>query len=77
MSSIFSRQQRRLREKWFTPEQATIIAYKQQQRNGNLVPWKFQLSEQWRAYSDKTTSALRKQIRKNKYKDKFWFVPNF
>ena len=63
--------------KGMTDEQAAAIAYKQQLKNWNLVPWTYRLSEQWRIYSDSTTVASRKKIRKDKYKNQFWFVPNF
>lgn len=35
-----------------SPEQARIIAYKQQVAAGNVIPWTYQLTEKWKAYSE-------------------------
>ena len=51
--NIFSRQQYKLiHERGFSPEAARIIAYKQQQKNWNLIPWTFKLSEKGKEWSN-------------------------
>lgn len=46
-----SRQQWRLQQRWFTEEQARIIAYKQQKSRGTLVWNSFKLNEVGQEYS--------------------------
>lgn len=52
MSNILSRQQWRLIQRWFKPEDARRIAYQTQVRNGNVVPWTYQLTDKWKQYSE-------------------------
>lgn len=35
-----------------TPEQARKVAYAQQVKNWNVIPWTYQLTEKWKAYSE-------------------------
>ena len=52
MTNIFSRQQWRLKQRWYSDEEARRIAYVQQQRLGNLATASFRLSNQWEEYSN-------------------------
>lgn len=52
MSNILSRQQWRLIQRGYTPLEARRIAYQQQVKAGNIVPWTYQLTEKWKAYSN-------------------------
>ena len=61
--NIFQRQQRKLRQRWFTDEQARKIAYFQQRDKWNLWQW-YRLSEQWQEYSS-LTPLQREIIRKS------------
>lgn len=49
--NVFSRQQWKLEQRGYTKEEARKIAYAQQKKNWNLIPWTFKLSEQWRQRS--------------------------
>lgn len=62
--NIFQRQQWKLRQRWFTDEQATKIAYFQQRDKWNLWQW-YRLSEQWQEYSN-LTPLQREIVRKAK-----------
>ena len=55
MTNILSRQQWRLIQRWFTPEQARRIAYKQQVAKWNVIAGSYQLTEQWKKYSELET----------------------
>lgn len=50
-TNVFSRQQRHLINRWYSPEEARKIAYVQQQRLWNLQLASFKLSEKWQWYS--------------------------
>lgn len=63
--NIFSRQVRKLQQRWFDLATAKRIAYKQQVKNGNLQPWTYQLTEQGKEYSN-LFSEKRAVIRKNR-----------
>lgn len=52
MSNILSRQQWRLIQRWFTPDQARRIAYNQQVKNGNVIQWTYTLTEKGKQYSE-------------------------
>ena len=52
MTNIFSRQQRHLKQRWYSDEEARKIAYVQQQRKWNLELASFKLSSQWQQYSN-------------------------
>ena len=51
MANIMSRQQWRLQQRWFSEEQARIIAYKQQKNRWMLVWNSFKLNEIGQQYS--------------------------
>lgn len=51
MANILSRQQWRLQQRWFTPEEARVIAYNQQKRRWTLAGNTFKLNELWQEYS--------------------------
>lgn len=63
--NIFSRQIYKLQQRWFPLADAKRIAYKQQVTNWNLIPWTYQLSDQWKEYSN-LFSEKRAVIRKNR-----------
>lgn len=63
--NIFSRQVRKLQQRWFPLQDAKRIAYKQQVKNWNLIPWTYQLSDQWKEYSN-LFSEKRAVIRRNR-----------
>lgn len=63
--NIFSRQVRKLQQRGFDLASAKRIAYKQQVANWNLIPWTYQLSDQWKEYSN-LFSEKRAVIRKNR-----------
>lgn len=63
MADIFQRQQWRLRQRWFSPEDARRIAYEQQKNKWNISDW-YKLSDQWKQYGD-YTSLQREIIRKS------------
>ncbi len=63
--NIFSRQIRKLQQRGFPLADAKRIAYYQQVRNGNLIPWTYQLTEEWKTYSN-LFSEKRAVIRKNR-----------
>lgn len=50
--SILSRQQRRLIQRWMTPDQARRIAYAQQVKAGNVIEWTYTLTEKGKQYSE-------------------------
>jgi hypothetical protein len=50
--NIFSRQQFRLIQRWFKPEDARRIAYQTQVKNGNVTPWTYQLTDKGKRYSE-------------------------
>lgn len=63
--NIFSRQVRKLQQRGFDLATAKRIAYKQQVASWNLVPGTYQLSDQWKEYSN-LFSEKRAVIRKNR-----------
>ena len=63
--NIFSRQVRKLQQRGFDLATAKRIAYKQQVKNGSLIPWTYQLTEEWKTYSN-LFSEKRAVIRKNR-----------
>ena len=50
--NIWSRQVWKLQQRWFPLEDAKRIAYRQQVNNWNIQPWTYQLTDQWREYSN-------------------------
>ena len=63
--NIFSRQQYKLiHERGFDPETARKIAYRQQVKNWNLIPWTYQLTDKGRERSN-LFSEKRDYIRKH------------
>lgn len=62
---IRSRQVWKLQQRWFPLEDAKRIAYKQQVKNGNIQLWTYQLTDQWKEYSN-LFSEKRAIIRKNR-----------
>jgi len=65
--NIFSRQVWKLQQRGFPLADAKRIAYKQQVRNGNLIPWTYQLTDQGKEYSN-LFSEKRAVIRKERAK---------
>ena len=63
--NIFSRQVWKLQQRGYSLADAKRIAYKQQVRNGNLIPGTYQLTEEWKNYSN-LFSEKRAVIRKNR-----------
>lgn len=64
--NIFSRQVRKLvNERWLPMDYAKRLAYKQQLRAGNIQLWTYQLTDQWKEYSN-LFSEKRAVIRKNR-----------
>lgn len=63
--NIFSRQVWKLQQRGYPLADAKRIAYYQQVRNGNLIPWTYQLTEEWKNYSN-LFSEKRAVIRKNR-----------
>ena len=63
--NIFSRQIWKLQQRGYPLADAKRIAYYQQVRNGNLIPWTYQLTEEWKNYSN-LFSEKRAVIRKNR-----------
>lgn len=63
--NIFSRQVRKLQQRGFDLATAKRIAYKQQVKNGNIQLGTYQLTDQWREYSN-LFSEKRAIIRKNR-----------
>ena len=63
--NIFSRQVWKLQQRGFPLADAKRIAYKQQIRNGNLIPGTYQLTDEWKTYSN-LFSEKRAVIRKNR-----------
>lgn len=64
--NIFSRQVWKLTQRWFPMADAKRIAYKQQVANGNLIPWTYQLTDEWKEYSN-LFSEKRAFLRQQKY----------
>lgn len=64
--NIWSRQVWKLTQRWFPMADAKRIAYRQQVNAGNLIPWSYSLSEQWKEYSN-LFSEKRAFLRKQKY----------
>lgn len=67
--NIFSRQVRKLQQRGFPLADAKRIAYKQQVRNGNIQLGTYQLTDQWKEYSN-LFSEKRAVIRKNRAKQR-------
>lgn len=65
--NIFSRQVWKLQQRWFPLADAKRIAYTQQVRNWNIIPWTYQLTEEWKTYSN-LFSEKRAVIRKDRAK---------
>ena len=63
--NIFSRQVRKLQQRGFDLATAKRIAYKQQVLNWNIQPGTYQLTDQWKEYSN-LFSEKRAVIRKNR-----------
>lgn len=63
--NIFSRQVRKLQQRGFDLATAKRIAYKQQVKNWNIQLWTYQLTDQWKEYSN-LFSEKRAIIRKNR-----------
>lgn len=63
--NIFSRQVRKLQQRWYPLEDAKRIAYYQQVRAWHLKPWTYQLTDEWKTYSN-LFSEKRAVIRKNR-----------
>lgn len=63
--NIWSRQVRKLQQRWFPLADAKRIAYKQQVKNGNIQLGTYQLTDQWKEYSN-LFSEKRAIIRKNR-----------
>jgi len=64
--NIFSRMVRKLtNERWLPLDYAKRLAYKTQVRNWHLIPWTYQLTEEWKTYSN-LFSEKRAVIRKNR-----------
>ena len=63
--NIFSRQVRKLQQRGFDLATAKRIAYKQQVKNGNIQLGTYQLTDQWKEYSN-LFSEKRAVIRKNR-----------
>lgn len=64
--NIFSRQVRKLvNERWLPMDYAKRLAYKQQLRAGNIQMGTYQLTDQWKEYSN-LFSEKRAIIRKNR-----------
>ena len=64
--NIFSRQIRKLQQRGFDLPTAKRIAYRQQVHNWHLIPWTYQLTEEWKEYSN-LFSEKRAYLRKQKY----------
>lgn len=64
--NIFSRQVWKLTQRGFPIADAKRIAYRQQVNAGNLIPWTYQLTEEWKEYSN-LFSEKRAYLRKQKY----------
>ena len=67
--NIFSRQVRKLQQRGFDLATAKRIAYRQQVNNWHLIPWTYQLTEEWKEYSN-LFSEKRAVIRKNRAKQR-------
>lgn len=63
--NIFSRQVWKLQQRGFPLADAKRIAYKQQVRNGNIQLGTYQLTDQWKEYSN-LFSEKRAVIRRNR-----------
>lgn len=64
--NIFSRMVWKLvNERWLPLDYAKRLAYKTQVRNWHLIPWTYQLTEEWKTYSN-LFSEKRAVIRKNR-----------
>lgn len=64
--NIFSRMVWKLvNERWLPLDYAKRLAYKTQVRNWHLIPWTYQLTEEWKNYSN-LFSEKRTVIRKNR-----------
>lgn len=62
--NIFSRQIRKLQQRGFDLATAKRIAYRQQVKNWHLIPWTYQLTDEWKDYSN-LFSEKRAVIRRN------------
>lgn len=67
--NIWSRQVWKLQQRWFALEDAKRIAYRQQVNNWNIQPWTYQLTDQWREYSN-LFSEKREIVRKQRAREK-------
>lgn len=67
--NIFSRQVRKLQQRGFDINTAKRIAYRQQVNNWNIQPWTYQLTDQWREYSN-LFSEKREIVRKQRAREK-------
>lgn len=64
--NIFSRQVWKLTaQRWLPLDYAKRLAYSQQVKNWNIVPWTYQLTDQWKEYSN-LFSEKRAVIRKDR-----------
>ena len=63
--NIFSRQVRKLQQRGFPLADAKRIAYKQQVRNWNIQLGTYQLTDQWKEYSN-LFSEKRAVVRRNR-----------
>lgn len=63
--NIFSRMVYKLvYERWLPLDYAKRLAYKTQVRNWHLIPWTYQLTDEWKEYSN-LFSEKRAVIRRN------------
>lgn len=68
--NIFSRMVWKLtNERWLPLDYAKRLAYKTQLRNWNIIMWTYQLTDQWKEYSN-LFSEKRAIIRKQRAKQK-------
>lgn len=63
--NIFSRQIWKLQQRWYSLADAKRIAYYQQVKNWHLIPGTYQLTDEWKEYSN-LFSEKRAVIRKNR-----------
>lgn len=56
-------------ERWLPLDYAKRLAYKTQLRNWNIIMWTYQLTDQWKEYSN-LFSEKRAVIRKNRAKQR-------
>lgn len=65
--NIFSRMVYKLTtERWLPMDYAKRLAYKTQLANNRIIPWTYQLTDEWKEYSN-LFSEKRAFLRKQKY----------